>query len=167
MNRVDASAPASALSATFPPAPKSVRPLRTSSTENNTFTKTAGPVALCAPDTTQQVITPVLSIGSGITWTGSIYTDTLGQDAFVMPFTVVPNTVRVEVDGINRTGDVTITLGPPLVIDLAGIGVYSDTANITITYQISAASASIAGDAPSQTELLFSEFQLNGQCEGL
>ncbi len=136
--------------------------------QDNSFTKTASPVEPCAPSDSQ-VITAVLSIGDGITWTNSIYTDTLGADQFAQPLSVVSGTVQVKVNGVDRTGDVTITLGPPLVIDLSNIGTYSDTAVITITYEVTA-SATVLGDAASQSEFVFSAFTLGGDpgtaCDG-
>ncbi|OUC05334.1 hypothetical protein RY27_27915, partial [Litorilinea aerophila] len=127
---------------------------------NNTFTKSAAPIELCSPDI-NQLISVNMSITTGITWTGAIYTDTLGAGTFNAPFYVVPGTTSVLVDGVDRTGDVTITLGPPLVIDFSNIGTFSTSAEIDITYQVTAAAGSIVNDEPSQTAFLFSQFRMD------
>ncbi len=130
---------------------------------SNVFTKTASPIEPCAPGG-PQVITAALRISDGITWTGTIYTDTLGTDDFNQPLNVVSDTTSpsVIIEGVDRTDDVTISLGAPLVIDFSAIGTHSDTADITITYAVTATADAIDDDAPSQTEFLFSEFRLGG-----
>ena len=134
----------------------------------NSFTKTSSPVELCGP-TTSQLITATLSVGTGITWTNTVYTDSLGASEFAAAMTVVPGTVLVKIDGTDRTSDVNISLGPPLVIDFSNIanilGGFSSSANIVISYQVEAAAGSIVNDAASQTAFLFSEFQLNGPAQ--
>jgi len=135
---------------------------------DNSFSKTASLIELCGAGNTQ-VITAVLNIRNGITWTNTIYTDTLGQGQFALPLNVVAGTTQVTIDGIDRTSDVTITLGPPLTIDFSSIGAYSTTTDITITYQVTASVGSIVGDAPSQTEFVFSEFTIDDSglaCDG-
>jgi hypothetical protein len=128
---------------------------------NNGFTKTVETVEMCA-DGTGQTVQTVLDIQDGITWTNSIYTDTLGQGSFALPLNVVNGSVLVEIEGVDRTADVTTTLGPPLVIDFSAIGTYSSTALITITYNITAPVGATVGDAASQSEFLYSEFQMGG-----
>ena len=105
----------------------------------NTFTKEASPIELCGPPTAN-VITATLQVGSGITWTNTIYTDTLGAGSLAQSFTVVPGSVQVRVDGVDRTANVAISEGPPLVINFGGLsgvlGAFSPTATIVIVYQI-------------------------------
>ena len=79
-----------------------------------------------------------MNVSSGITWTGSIYTDSLGAGVFAMPLRVAPGSVQILVDGVDRTSDVAIALGAPLVIELAGIGLYSDTVHIELSYRVTA-----------------------------
>ena len=126
---------------------------------NNAFTKTVSTVEMC--DTgASQVITAVLTIRDGITWTNTIYTDTLGQGVFALPLNVT--SWDVEIDGVDRSADVVTSVGPPLVIDFSGIGTFSNTADITITYNVTAAVNSTVGDAASQSAFLFSEFEMGG-----
>ena len=72
-------------------------------------------------DSAIQAYTATLNIGSGITWTGSIYTNSLGLGDLAQPLEVVPGTVQVLIDGVDRTALLAITLGPPLEIDFAGM----------------------------------------------
>lgn len=127
----------------------------------NSFTKTITDAELCSTDPLQRV-EAVMQINNGITWANTLYTDTLGQDIFLKPLTVVPGTTQVLVDGIDRTGDVTVTLGPPYTVDFSAIGTVSATANITISYNIMADAGTIVDDAPQQEAFLFSQFALGG-----
>ncbi len=68
----------------------------------NQFTKTTASVELCSVDQ-NQTITADLRVGSGITWTSTIYTDTLGEGQLTEPLTVVSGSVDVRIDGIDRT----------------------------------------------------------------
>ena len=102
------------------------------------------PIEPCS--TTPQFVTASLSIGTPITWTGTIYTDTLGAGSFGAAFNVVPGSVAVTVNGIDRTADVTVTLGPPLRIRFDNIGTVSNTANISVTYQVTAGSGTTDGE---------------------
>ncbi len=138
----------------------------------NTFTKEATPIELCGPPSAN-VITATLQVGSGITWTNTIYTDTLGAGALGQAFTIVPGTVKVTVGGIDHTANVAINEGPPLSIDFGGLsailGDFSATANIVIVYQIDGQPGTIAGGADNTVPTLFSQFQLNGPaqaCDG-
>ncbi len=138
----------------------------------NSFSKTSSPIELCGPSSAQ-IVTATLTVNSGVTWTDTIYTDTLGAGQFAAAMTVAPGSVVVKVDGVDRTADVAISLGPPLVVDFSGLasvlGASASNADIVITYQVEAAAGSIVNDASSQTEFLFSQFQLNGPaqaCDG-
>ncbi|NOZ71057.1 MAG: DUF11 domain-containing protein, partial [Chloroflexi bacterium] len=137
----------------------------------NTFAMESSPIALCTLGFLTQQFTTTLQVRTGITWTGSIYTDTLGADVFDAPYTVVPGTLQVLIDGVDRTSILTTSLGPPLVIDFGNMstfGVYSSTADITITYQAQASAASLTTD-PSRTGFVESYFTVNGpaqSCDG-
>ena len=139
-------------------------------TQNN-FSMESSPIALCTLGFVTQQFTTTLQVRTGITWTGSIYTDTLGADVFDAPYNVVPGTLQVLIDGVDRTGLLTSTLGPPLVIDfgnMSAFGVYSSTADITITYQAQAGAATLISD-PSRTGFVESYFTVNGtaqSCDG-
>ncbi|MBX3052028.1 MAG: DUF11 domain-containing protein [Caldilineaceae bacterium] len=134
----------------------------------NTFIKEATPIELCGPPTAN-VITATLQVGSGITWTNTIYTDTLGAGKLGQPFTIVPGSTRVHVDGIDRTANVAISEGPPLSINFGGLsailGAFSATANIVIVYQIDGQPGTIPGGADNTVPTLFSQFQLNGPAQ--
>ena len=128
----------------------------------NNFDLQVSQVEPCAPSATQYV-TAVLNIHDGITWSGSIYTDTLGLGVFAQPLNVVAGTPKVLIDTIDRTGDVTISLGAPLTIDLSAIGVYSNSTDILITYLVTASAGTIVNDDPSQNPYLFAEITLGGR----
>ena len=123
---------------------------------NNIYTKTASTVELCWPGA-GQVITTILDIQDGITWTGTIYTDTLGAGVFNNPLNVV--SLQVNIDGTDRTSDLfpAPSYGPPLVVDFSNIGTYSSTAYVEIIYVVTAPVGTIPGDAASQTSFLYSE----------
>ncbi|MCB0113974.1 MAG: hypothetical protein KDD84_07780, partial [Caldilineaceae bacterium] len=139
----------------------------------NNFTKTSSPIELCGPDDAQN-FTATLRIGSGITWTNTIYTDTLGAGTLSYPYIVTPGSVVISVDGVDRTSDVTVTLGAPFVVDFSNLGavfgdVYSDTAEIVISFDATAAAGTIPGDKVKTNPHLWSTFQLNGpidSCDG-
>ncbi|MCC7362611.1 MAG: DUF11 domain-containing protein [Anaerolineales bacterium] len=134
---------------------------------NNDFEYSGPSLELCVA--APQPVTATLTFGNGVTWTNSIYTDTLGLGEFAQPLHVVSGSVQVLVDGQDRTSDVAISLGAPLEINLSGIGTFSTTAALTITYAVTAAAGSIAGDAPAQSFYSFARFQqggLSGSCTG-
>ncbi|RME84737.1 MAG: DUF11 domain-containing protein, partial [Caldilineae bacterium] len=137
----------------------------------NSFEMTSSPLALCSTNTAAQQFTTTLQIGTGITWTGAIYTDTLGAGVFDAPYQVVAGSVQVVIDGVDRTSLVTTTLGPPLVIDfsnMSAFGAFSNTANITITYQALAGPTTLASD-PSRTGFVEAFFEMPGpaqSCDG-
>ncbi len=81
--------------------------------------------------------TMVISVTSPITWAGAVYNDPLGGGG-VGPVEIVPGSVRVFVNGVERTLDVTITTAPSLTIALDNIGTVSQTALISVTYQVAA-----------------------------
>lgn len=85
--------------------------------------------------TAQQTV--VISMNQPITWATAIFTDPLTANG-VGPVEVVSGSVQVFVDGVDRTQDVTITTAPTLSIAFGNIGVYSATALITITYELTA-----------------------------
>ena len=70
------------------------------------------------------------------------------------------------VDGVDYTNDVTISLGPPFVVDFSNlapvVGVYSDTAEIVITFDAYAEEGTIPLDTAETSPHLWSSFQLNG-----
>ena len=107
------------------------------------FRLTSSQVAVCGETPTQQ--TAVISVTNGITWTGTTYRDDLNQGGVVGPLNLVDGSVRVLVDGIDRTGDVTVTTAPALQVDFDNIGVYSATALITVTYQVTAGETATPG----------------------
>ena len=136
----------------------------------NTFNKTATPIELCSPDL-NQTITANMQIGTGITWTNSIYTDTLGAPNNL--FNVVDGSLNVTIDGIDVTGDVAIVTGPPLIIDFSNISntlpftAFAQSADIQITYAVTAGVNALgAGDPVSAEPFLYSEFNINGPIEG-
>ena len=140
----------------------------------NTFDLSASPVQLCAPSDTQ-LVTASLHVGSGITWTGSIYTDTLGREVLSLPLEVDTSTLQVLIDGVDRTSDVDTTLvtdtlaDAALTLDFSDIGTFSQTADISITYQVYAQPGSIPEDAAAINSFLFAAFKLNGParaCDG-
>ena len=108
------------------------------------FHVTSDQVAVCGKAPTQQ--TAAISITNGITWTGTTYRDDLNRGGAVGPLNVVAGSVRVIVDDIDRTADVTVTTMPALVVDFDNVGVYSDTALITVTYQVTAGETAMAGN---------------------
>jgi len=81
--------------------------------------------------------TVAISLNQPITWATTVFTDPLAADG-VGPVEVVSGSVQVFVDGVDRTQDVTITTTPTLTIAFGNIGVYSTTALITITYELTA-----------------------------
>jgi uncharacterized repeat protein (TIGR01451 family) len=81
--------------------------------------------------------TVVISVTHPITWAGTIYNDPLRASG-VGPVNVIPGSVRVFVDGIERTLDVTVTTAPSLTVAFDNIGAVSQTALISITYQVMA-----------------------------
>jgi uncharacterized repeat protein (TIGR01451 family) len=101
-------------------------------------------IAVCGPTATQQ--TAAISITEGITWAGSRYIDGLNSTGTVGPLSVISGSVRLLVDEIDRTADVTITTDPVLRIELDNIGSVSQTAQITITYQVTAQPYTGTGD---------------------
>lgn len=107
------------------------------------FHVTSDQVAVCGRAPTQQ--TAAISITNGITWTGTVYRDSLNAGGFVGPLNLVDGSVRVIVDDIDRTADITVTTAPTLTIEFDNIGVYSDTAMITVTYQVTAGETATAG----------------------
>jgi len=142
---------------------------------SNTFSLAASPIQVCAPATSQQWVTATLAVGSGITWTGSVYTDTLGRESLLLPLDVDTTTLQVFIDDVDRTADVIITLvtdtlaSAALTLDFRNIGTYSTTTNITITYQVAARAASIPEDGAIIQPFIFAEFELNGPaqaCDG-
>lgn len=107
------------------------------------FHVTSGQVAVCGRAPTQQ--TAAISITSGITWTGTVYRDNFNAGGVVGPLNLVDGSVRVIVDDIDRTAEVTVTAAPTLTIEFGNIGVYSETALITVTYQVTAGETATAG----------------------
>ncbi len=81
--------------------------------------------------------TVVISATYPISWQNTTYNDPLGSSG-VGPVEVIPGSVRVYVDGMERTLDVAVTTAPSLTVAFDGIGTISSTAQITITYQVSA-----------------------------
>jgi uncharacterized repeat protein (TIGR01451 family) len=81
--------------------------------------------------------TMVISVTHPITWAGTIYNDPLGASG-IGPVNVIPGSVRVFVDNIERTLDVTVTTAPSLTVAFDKIGTVSQTALISITYQVTA-----------------------------
>jgi len=138
----------------------------------NQFSKTTSSVELCSVEQ-NQMITADLQVRSGITWTSTIYTDTLGEGQLTEPLTVISGSVNVLIDGIDRTDDVMITHGPPLVVDFSPISdtlgaAFTQNTHITITYAVTNG-GTISGDLASNEVFLFSEFNLNGPlmaCDG-
>jgi uncharacterized repeat protein (TIGR01451 family)/fimbrial isopeptide formation D2 family protein len=92
--------------------------------------------------TAQQTV--VISVNQPITWATAIFTDPLTANG-VGPVEVVSGSVQVFVDGVDRTQDVTITTAPTLNIAFGNIGVYSATALITITYELTAPVTAMPG----------------------
>ncbi len=107
------------------------------------FRLTSSQVAVCGETPTQQ--TAAISVTNGITWTGTTYRDDLNQGGVVGPLNLVYGSVRVLVDGIDRTADVTVTAAPALQVEFDNIGVYSATALITVTYQVTAGETATPG----------------------
>ena len=66
------------------------------------------------------------------------------------------------VDGIDRTADVTPSLGPPLTIDFSAIGTVSSTAAITITYQVTGGPGTTGPAPDGGTIFLFRQFTIGG-----
>ena len=133
----------------------------------NNFTMESSPIALCNTDYAAQQFTTTLQVRTGITWTGSIFTDTLGAGVFDGPYSVVPGSLQVLVDGVDRTGILSYTLGPPLVIDFSGmsaISPYSDTADIVIFYQAEAGPSTLVND-PVRTGFVEAYFDVNGPAQ--
>jgi uncharacterized repeat protein (TIGR01451 family) len=81
--------------------------------------------------------TMVISVTHPITWAGTLYNDPLGGRG-VGSVNVIPGSVRVFVDNIERTLDVTVTTAPSLTVAFDKIGTVSQTALISITYQVTA-----------------------------
>ncbi|MFN8465060.1 MAG: hypothetical protein U0X20_05890 [Caldilineaceae bacterium] len=107
------------------------------------FHVTSEQVAVCGRAPTEQ--TSAISITNGITWTGTVYRDNFNAGGVVGPLNLVDGSVRVIVDDIDRTADVTVTAAPTLTIEFDNIGVFSDTALITVTYQVTAGETAVAG----------------------
>ena len=137
----------------------------------NTFNMESSPLYLCSSDFAAQQFTVTLDVNTGITWTASIYTDTLGANIFDAPYDVVPGSLQIFVDGVDRTSILSYTLGPPLVIDFSGmsaISAYSDTASIQIFYQVEAGAATLGNDV-SRSGFVTAYFAVNGPelaCDG-
>ncbi len=123
------------------------------------ITRVTPPVELCAPPTT---FSNLIDITNGITWANTIFSDTLGLGLLSQPLHVVAGSVKVLVNGADRTADVATTLGPPLRIDLSAIGTYSNTAQIAITYQVTASLGTIPFNSSEQTIYYPAEFRLGG-----
>ncbi len=102
-------------------------------------------VMVCDAVATQQ--TAVLSITNGITWTESSYRDNFNRNGGAGPLNLVAGSVTVNIDGIDRTSDVTVTAAPELDIQFDNVGGYSQTAQITISYQVTAGDAAATGSA--------------------
>ncbi len=137
----------------------------------NSFSMESSPLYLCSSDFAAQQFTVTLDVNTGITWTASIYTDTLGANVFDAPYDVVPGSLQILVDGVDRTSILSYTLGPPLVIDFSGmsaIATYSNTANIQIFYQVEAGAATLSNDV-SRSGFVTAYFEVNGPepaCDG-
>ncbi len=137
----------------------------------NDFSMESSPIAMCSTDYSVQQFTTTLHVRTGITWTNSIFTDTLGAGVFDAAYNVVPGSLQVLIDGVDRTGILTYTLGPPLVIDFGGmsaISPYSDTADIVIHYEAEAGPTTLLTD-PSRTGFVEAYFDVNGPaqaCDG-
>ena len=87
--------------------------------------------AVCSPDPITRTVE--LSITNGITWTDTYLLDPLGTED-VGPVSVVSESVQVLIDGIDRTSEVTVTLVPTFLVAFDNIGIFSDTAVISVTY---------------------------------
>lgn len=131
----------------------------------NSFRMSSAPVELCgdAPEIKQAFIE--IDSTTGITWTGTVYEDDLGT-GLVGP--LAASNVQVEIDGIDRTSDVTVTTSssaPRLRVEFDNVGIFSNTALITITYEITA-----AADATTGRDFYFSRFTMgdfpSGECGG-
>ncbi|MCO6452393.1 MAG: DUF11 domain-containing protein, partial [Caldilineales bacterium] len=146
---------------------------------SNTFAMEASPLELCSTDV-NQVVTTTLDISSGITWTNTIYTDTLGRPStpfFASNVTVIISNTDYSPTPIDVTSDVTITIAPTLTIDFGNLGntspftpfvpINSQT-QITITYNITG-DANTLPTSSSSDAFLFAEFRLDGPaqaCDG-
>ncbi len=128
----------------------------------NSFSVDTGDLELCE-ETDPQIITATMSVRYPVTWTNTIFTDSLGIGSGVGPFFVVSGTVSVEVNGVDRTASVISTTSPitGLLIDLSNIGTVSATADITISYQVTAGVNATAG-----TGTLYNGFTLGGYGPG-
>ncbi len=136
----------------------------------------ASPLELCSPDA-NQVVTATLDISSGITWTNTIYTDTLGRPStpfFASNVMVVISNTDYSPTPIDVTGDVTVSIAPNLIIDFGNLGstapftpavpVGSRT-EITITYNITGDANTLPGSSSSDAFLLAEFLDLNGPAE--
>ncbi len=123
----------------------------------NSFVMQSDTVELCGDSLQTQ--TAIISITNGITWTGTTYADDLVAENGVGP--LFPSNIQLFVDGIDRTADVTVTTSttttPRLQIALDDIGTYSNTAAITITYNVTAAVNATPGQG-----MYFSYFTAGG-----
>ncbi len=115
------------------------------------------PVELCAPPTT---FSNLITASSGITWANAIFSDTLGLGGFSQPLHVVNGSVKVLVDNVDRTSDAVINLGAPLTIDLSAMGTYSATAQISITYQVTAAVGTLPYNTASAASYYAAQFRM-------
>jgi len=115
------------------------------------------------PAVTPYTVTAVITTSGGITWAGSVYTSGLGSFYNNGKLNVVPGSVRVFVNGVDRTAAVTVTAGVTLTIQLDKIGVYSSSAAITITYQVTADVGILASNEYNRQDFIFSAFTYGGR----
>ncbi|MCP4166403.1 MAG: DUF11 domain-containing protein, partial [Chloroflexi bacterium] len=131
--------------------------------QNNSFSKGTSPVEMCSTNPAQVITATIdLNVGGGFSWGGLIYTDTLTGTGMLLPLNVVDGSVDVFVDGVDRTGDVTISLGPPLEIDFSAVGTVSNTATITMSYEVTASVNTIPNEPPGTSPFIWSEINVPG-----
>ncbi len=122
------------------------------------FTISGDDLAICGAAPQTKTASIVISNTTGITWTDTVYEDDLEANNGVGPLT--PSNVKVFINGVERTGDVTVTISnsaPRLRIEFDNIGVFSATAQISITYGVTAAANATTGSG-----IYFTRFTVGG-----
>jgi len=106
----------------------------------------------------------IISFDTPITWTNTTFTDSLGIADLPSPLLYQSESLSVILDGVDRTSDVTITQSSPrLILDLSAMGTVSNTADLTITYQLTIPAASLGGTSDTNRSFFsWSEIQMGG-----
>ncbi len=134
---------------------------------DNSFDVTIDEIELCSLDSGDQQISASAVISNGIDFNGSYYRNNLGADQFSggNALDVVPGSVSVFINDINRTEDVSVTLAPEFEVDFSPLNLTvpaGTETKIAINFAVTGDDDLLSSASLQNMYYLFSEMVING-----